>query len=197
MDCRWCDCLMLNTLAGIIASSGGAAAGGDYQSIATVSVGSGGSSSISFSSIPSTYQHLQLRFIARSTTVATQSVAYMQFNSDTAANYSYHELTGQGSTAGANGSANVTGPRIAIYPAASSTASMFGAGVIDILDYKDTNKYKTYRSLNGNDQNGSGYVILVSGNWRSTSAINAITIGDNSGGNFVQYTQVALYGIKG
>ena len=188
---------MLNTLAGIIASSGGAAAGGDYQSIATVSVGSGGSSSISFSSIPSTYQHLQLRFIARSTTVATQSVAYMQFNSDTAANYSYHELTGQGSTAGANGSANVTGPRIAIYPAASSTASMFGAGVIDILDYKDTNKYKTYRSLNGNDQNGSGYVILFSGNWRSTSAINAITIGDNSGGNFVQYTQVALYGIKG
>lgn len=173
------------------------APGKDYDSIATTTVGAGGAASITFSSIPSTYRHLQIRLLVRSTTVTTQSVAYMQFNSDTAANYSYHELTGQGSTAGAGGSASVTGPRIAIYPGASSTASMFGVGVIDILDYKDTNKYTTYRSLNGNDQNGSGYVILFSGNWRNTAAVSTITIGDNSGGNFVQYTQAALYGIKG
>lgn len=186
---------MLNSIVGVLGNGGLAV--GDYESISTVSVGAGGASSITFSSIPSTYQHLQIRFQMRSTTVNTQSVAYMQFNSDTGANYSYHELTGQGTTAGAGAGTSVTGPRIAIYPAASSSASMFGVGVLDILDYKDTNKYKTYRSLNGNDQNGSGYVILFSGNWRNTAAVSTITIGDNSGGNFVQYTHAALYGIKG
>lgn len=169
---------------------------GSYESIATTTVGAGGASSITFSSIPSTFQHLQIRLFARSTTANTQSVAYMQLNGDTAANYSYHELTGQGSTVGSAAGTSVTGPRIAIYPAASSTASMFGVGVIDILDYKDTNKYTTYRSLNGNDQNGSGYVILFSGNWRNTAAVSSIVIGDNSGGNFVQYTHAALYGVK-
>jgi hypothetical protein len=188
---------MLNSLIGIIASSGGVTSTNSYESIATTTVGAGGASSITFSSIPSTYQHLQIRMLARSTTAAGNSNAYIQFNSDTAANYSFHELTGSGGTAGSAGSASITGPRICNYPAASSTASMFGGGVIDILDYKDTNKYKTYRSLNGNDQNGSGYIILFSGNWRSTSAVSSIVIGDNSGGNFVQYSSFALYGIKG
>lgn len=33
----------------------------DYDSIATTTVGAGGAASITFSSIPSTYQHLQIR----------------------------------------------------------------------------------------------------------------------------------------
>jgi hypothetical protein len=185
---------MLNTIAAIY---GTGAVAGDYQSIATTTVGVGGASSISFTSIPATYTHLQIRLLARSTTVASNSNAYIQFNSDTATNYSYHELTGQGSSASAASGTTVSGPRICNYPALSSGASMFGAAVIDILDYANTSKNKTYRSLNGNDQNGSGYAILFSGAWYNTNAITSITIGDNSGGNFVQYTQAALYGIKG
>ena len=186
---------MLNNIAAILGVGGGAA--NSYESIATVTVGAGGSSTITFSSIPSTYKHLQIRALVRSNYASSASQnAYIQFNGDTAANYSYHELTGQGSTAGAGGSANVTGPRIINYTTTAGLANTFGVGVVDILDYADTNKYKTYRSLNGNDQNGSGYVILFSGNWRSTSAISSIVIGDNGGGTFQQYSSFALYGVK-
>jgi hypothetical protein len=82
-------------------------------------------------------------------------------------------------------------------PGASSTASIFGVAVCDILDYTNTNKYKTVRSLSGHDQNGSGYVTLMSGSWRNTAAITSITILRDSGGaNLTQYSQFALYGIK-
>jgi hypothetical protein len=168
---------------------------GAFIPLATTTL-STSASNITFSSIPQNYEHLQIRLFVRSTTANTSSNAYIQFNGDTSTNYSYHELTGQGSTAGSAAGTTVSGPRICNYPAASSTASMFGVGVIDILDYKDPNKYTTYRSLNGNDQNGSGYVILFSGSWRNTAPITSILIGDNSGGNFVQYTHAALYGIK-
>jgi hypothetical protein len=85
---------MLPSLIGIIASSGGAAAAGDYESIATVTVGSGGSSSISFTSIPSTYQHLQVRAIQRCSSGVNN--LQMQLNSDTGNNYSTHRLGGTG-----------------------------------------------------------------------------------------------------
>ena len=188
---------LLNNLAALY-DSGVPLSTNSYESIATVNVGVLGASTITFSSIPSTYKHLQIRAIVRSNYLSSSNQnAYIQFNGDTAANYSYHELTGQGSTAGAGGSANVTGPRIINYATTVGLANTFGVGVVDILDYADTNKYKTYRSLNGNDQNGSGYVILFSGNWRSTSAISSIVIGDNGGGTFQQYSSFALYGVKG
>ena len=57
-------------------------------------------------------------------------------------------------------------------------------------------KYKTVRSLEGYDTNGGGKVELRSGLWMSTSAVNQIelTLSSNS---FEQYSQFALYGIKG
>lgn len=170
---------------------------GNYSSIATVNVPASGATTIAFTNIPQQYKHLQIRALVRSNYASSSNQnAYIQFNGDTAANYSYHELTGQGSTVGSSGSANVTGPRIVNYATTIGLANTFGVGIIDILDYTDTNKYKTYRSLNGNDQNGSGYVILFSGNWRSTSAISSIVIGDNGGGTFQQYSSFALYGVN-
>jgi hypothetical protein len=83
---------------------------------------------------------------------------------------------------------------VAIYAGTSAAASIFGAGIVDILDYANTNKYKTLRALAGVDFNGSGRVGLTSGLWQSTSAINAITL---EGSSFVQYSSFALYGIKG
>ena len=188
---------MLNTLAGIIASSGGAAGGAtSYESIATVTVGSGGSSSISFSSIPSTYQHLQIRVLAREN-VATQSDNLtIQFNSDTAGNYQSHYLYGTGSSAAAGAETGSQTTLIAGRVAGTSSGSnVFGASIVDILDYKDTNKYKTVRTLTGVDANGSGIVMFESGAWRSTAAVSSITLA--TGGTFVQYSSFALYGIKG
>ena len=188
---------MLSPLIGIIASSGVAAATSSYESIATVTVGSGGASSVTFSSIPATYTHLQLRYLSRSTAASTEPDIHLTFNSDTGSNYTAHQLYGDGSSAGSNYYGTI--PRanmiIGVNTGALATASIFGGGVIDVLDYANTNKYKTVRSLNGDDRNGSGTIVLRSGAWLSTTAISSIEIYTSS--NFAQYSSFALYGIKG
>lgn len=177
-----------------------AAAAGDFQSIATVSVGSGGATSAEFTSIPGTYKHLQIRLLARDTRNASGDNFSLQYNSDTtAANYvSYHWILADGSTAAASAIASgVQGQHvIGEVSTAQTGASIFAASVIDILDYADTNKYKTLRNLNGLDKNGSGALTYSSGLWLSTNAITSIKIFGNNG-NWAQYSHFALYGIKG
>ena len=170
---------------------------GSYDSIATVTVGAGGSSTITFSSIPSTYTHLQLRVIGKLSGSVGYGQAYVQFNSDTAANYSAHQLYGTGASAGAAASVSATKADVTTWFPDSTTANMFGASVTDILDYTNTNKYKTLRVFGGFDTNNtnSGLIGLFSSSWRSTSAISSMTI--TAASNFLQYTSFALYGIKG
>jgi hypothetical protein len=76
-------------------------------------------------------------------------------------------------------------------------ANAYGVSIVDILDYANTNKYKTFRSLAGQDQNSSsGRIVFVSGLWQSTSAITTLDLNLESG-LWNQYSSVALYGIKG
>jgi len=180
---------------------------GAYDSIATTTVGAGGSSSISFTSIPSTYTHLQVRGIGR-TDRADYNIddCFIRFNSDTGSNYASHRLNGDffpGTVARAAAYTSQTGVTNGLLMAgASAPASVFGAGVFDILDYANTNKYKTYRALTGTDTNGAvaginGFVALTSGLWQSTNAITSISITPGAGTIFTQYSTFALYGIKG
>ena len=178
---------MLNSLVALYDSGAGGGGATSYESIQTVTVGAGGSSSISFSSIPSTYAHLQIRCINRGGTSAN-----MTFNSDTGSNYARHYLEGTGSSAIAGGSSS-TSNIDAIDN--TTTANVFAANIVDVLDYANVNKYKTSRILAGVDTNGGGYVDLYSGLWMSTSAISTVTI-NSAGGNFSQYSTFALYGIK-
>jgi hypothetical protein len=174
---------------GILASSTAVAAG-SFESIATVTVGAGGSSTISFTSIPSTYTHLQLRGIAKHSSSGVWSA--IKFNSDsTGANYYAHRLYGNGSSAGVEATAgDGNGARFTtIYN------TQFMGFVLDILDYANTNKNKTCRNLSGFDANGSGELNYMSQLWASTSAISRIDISVSSG-NMVQYSHFALYGIK-
>lgn len=177
----------------LILAGVGAGPSGDFQSISTVTVGSGGASTITFSSIPGTYKHLQVRALAKGAT--SDATGSFTFNSDTAANYSWHIVGGQGTLTYSTGSASASSMKAFGY-----NRGLGGTGdvvfVIDILDYANTNKYKTIRSLWGVDSNGSGEVALVSGNWRSTSAVTSMVF-TPSGGTFSQYTHFALYGIKG
>lgn len=184
---------MIGSLIGIIASSGGAV-GGDYESIATVTVGSGGSSLITFSSIPQTYTHLQLRCSVGLNAVADY---VMRFNSDSAGNYRQHNLFGDGSSAQTynygNGETYIS---FAFPYQGLNSSTSFAANVTDILDYTNTNKNKVSRSLLGIDRNGSGQVALESGIWLNTSAITRIDIIPGTS-SFLQYSSFALYGIKG
>jgi hypothetical protein len=182
---------------GIMASSITASMLGDYESIATVTVGSGGAADVTFTSIASTWQHLQIRGIARDTQAATGLAGLLlQFNSDTGSNYARHNLIGNGSAASASATSSTTFIVIGQNPKNNETAGRFGAFVCDILDYKDTNKYKTVRSLLGSDLNGSGEVRLSSGLWQNTAAVTSIKIYSENE-NLAQHSSFALYGIKG
>jgi hypothetical protein len=188
---------LLNIIAGTL-SVGVAPVTGSYESIATVTVGSGGAANVEFTSIPSGFEHLQIRAIARSTRASVDNVfVNMQINSDTGANYSYHDLYGDGSTVAAGAITSVTQNYIQRITASTAAASIFGTFVIDILDYKNTNKYKTLKSLGGFDLNGSGQIYLVSGSWRNTNAITSLKFTSQATGDFAQYSHFALYGIKG
>jgi hypothetical protein len=183
---------MLNTISGLL---GGGAAPTDYESIQTVTVGSGGSSTISFTSIPSTYSHLQIRNISRSSRSDITDSVLLRLNSDTGNNYAYHFLRGNGTAASASAATSTSSIFAGAAVAQTGGANMFGVGVIDILDYSNTNKNKTIRSLTGEDRNGQGFVYFQSGLWMNTSAVSTLTF-LNEFGNFSQYSSFALYGIK-
>ena len=185
---------------GIIASSFRSAAGptGAYDSLATVTVGSTAVSSITFAGIPSGYKHLQIRTLVKSNWSGNAVSYAMTLNGDSTANYSYHEFYGSGTSAAAAGSAN-TSYMYAGLILGSTTATTFGANVIDLLDYANVNKYKTSRVLAGADINGAGgYVELMSSSWRNTAAVTSITLSLISGYGtlFSEYSSFALYGIK-
>ena len=176
----------MSPILGIWASQNYPRVTSSYESIQTVTVGSGGTSSIDFSSIPSTYKHLQIRGIFQ-----MDSAARMRINGATTG-YSTHILYGDGSTVGAAGGGSDT--KVALGDSPSATA--FGAVIVDILDYQNTNKYKTVRSLEGYDLNGSGQVYFNSASYQYTTSISSLSIYSNSG-IVKQYSQFALYGIKG
>ena len=168
-----------------------------FESIATTTVGSGGTSTITFSSIPSTYTHLQLRIMARTTVTNDSDFCGMRFNSDSGSNYYRHTLNGNGSSASASSdpAAYCIVQRI---PTNQFSSNIFGAIILDILDYKDTNKYKVTRHLGGFDSNGGGQIVFESNLWKNTNAINTITIIPSNGSSFsfLEYSHFALYGIK-
>jgi len=183
---------------GILASSTPVAAG-SFESIATVTVGSGGAANVEFTSIPNTYTHLQIRAFGRTDLNAsganTGTYAIMRFNGETTnTNYSIHRLQGDGSSASAYGATSTN--FFERFAKANDTASIFGTIIFDILDYANTNKYKTVRQFGGVDFNGSGVVVLISSLWQSTSAITSIKFTAESSANYVQYSHFALYGIK-
>jgi hypothetical protein len=185
---------------GTVASQFSGKSFGSFESIATTTVGSGGSTSISFNDIPNTYKHLQIRHLGRDNRAgSTFTVLYMRFNGDTSdTNYWFHELRGDGATVTASNSGSGADILfIGSNTASSATSNVFGTSITDILDYSSTTKNKTVRSLYGWDNNGSGRVGLNSGLWSSTSAISSITIFPSGSPTFVSGSTFALYGIKG
>jgi hypothetical protein len=187
----------VSPILGIIASQNYPRVTNSYESIATVTVGSGGSASVSFSSIPATYTHLQIRGIGKS--AGGSDSLDLTFNGDVGSSqYTYHALYGDGSSAGSENNrprANIP-TTITLVP--SSDTNIFAAGIIDILDYTNTNKNKTVRILAGQNVNSTSgeAIFLTSGLWMSTSAVTSITLTGRST-NIGQYSQFALYGIKG
>lgn len=171
-----------------------------YQLISSVTVGSGGAANIEFTSIPGTYTDLLLSTSLR-TNRATEvrDVARMQFNGNTATNYSNKELynlcnSGTASSANETGQ---TGVRCAWPTAAGATANTFSNDTIYIPNYAGSNqKSISADSVAETNATGSDQDVLIAGLWNQTSAITSIKIYPVVGTTFNQYSTAYLYGIK-
>ena len=158
---------------------------GAYDALATVTVPSGGVTSIQFAAIPNTYKHLQLRVIQMTSGTVDPR---MRFNDDsTTSNYYMHSIYNNASALSGYVVNNMYIPYL--YNESTQPA----VAVIDILDYASTTKNKTVRDLGGYDANGSGYLFYRSGGWFSTAAITKIDLHNIT---FGENTQVSLYGVK-
>jgi hypothetical protein len=168
---------------------------GAYEPIAVTVVPLGGVASVSFGSIPQTYTHLQVRILARDSRTNTASNIEWRFNGDSGSNYTSHILYGSGGSMASAVDLNLSTQSAIRIPGGSASANIFGVGIIDILDYRNTNKYKTSRTLSGHDQNGDGQVYFTGGIWNNTAAITSITFFPTTA-NIARYSSFALYGIK-
>lgn len=155
---------------------------------------SSNTSSVTFSSLStyaSTYQHLQIRAVAKTDRGgADNDNVIIRFNGDSGSNYSCHFLRGAGGSASSGALSNET--KI-IARAVGGNDGNFGAVVIDILDAFETTKYKTTRSLGGYS---NAILELGSGSWRNTAALTSILLDQDVGSNFLVGSRFSLYGSK-
>lgn len=165
-------------------------AASSFESIATAT-GTGSSGTITFSSIPSTYKHLQVRFKVNATGSGYE--LWLTANGSTSG-YTQHKLWGNGTSVYADGTTGAANDLVGWYIGTDTTYPT--VGIIDLTDYASTSKTKTIRGITGIDRNGSGYVGMTSSLWNNTSAISSLTLTAN-GINFATTDVVALYGIKG
>ena len=194
---------MFGVSVGIMDAGGAGGAGGAFESIQTVT-GTGTAASLEFTSIPSTYKHLQIRFNIRGYDTSSRSDDdfRIRFNNDsTNANYYAHYLQATNSIAptalARDGS--YAGGQIVIsdfVPGSASPANLMQTGIIDIIDYASTTKNKTVRFITGQDRNTSGQLRLASIGYFSTNAITSIQLLPDPTG-FTTDSVFSLYGIKG
>ena len=159
-----------------------------YEPIATTTLGSA-AATISFTSISSAYT--DLRLVVVPTMSSASSYLKLNFNNDTASNYSDTILAGDGSSAASARDTNAT--QIWCNQYASNSTTLPACYTIDIFSYAGST-YKTALIATALDKNGSGSVERVVGLWRSTSAINRVDVG-NYTGNLNTGTTATLYGI--
>jgi hypothetical protein len=186
---------MIPMLVGSILGSGSSGAATNFYSIVTQTVGAGGVSSITFSSIPSTYTHLQIRGLCASTYALTNGISLrVQINGVSTSSYAIHNINGNGSAAAAENGTSNPYLNAGYIVGSSAPANTFSAVIMDFLDYTNSNKNPVMRSLGGSETNSVGQVGLFSGILATAGAISSITIFTAS--NLAQYSSFALYGVK-
>ena len=171
---------------GFFATAGAGAGGGAFELISTQLITSS-TASVTFSSIPQTYKHLQIRYVYKP--VSGNATLQGRFNGDSTSAYNQHTLFGNGSSVGSNYS---TGSEISQLGYANSLTSYEGFGVIDILDYSSSSKNTTTRTFRGRLDE----VRVASGLWRNTAAVTSIFLNTDSS-TFAAGSRFSLYGIKG
>jgi hypothetical protein len=164
-----------------------------FELIASSTVGSGGVSSIDFTSIPSTYTDLCIKVSVRTAYASYEDFLKMTFNGAGATNLSAKLLYGSGSAAV---SANKTDGWTAAIDGNTATASTFGNAEIYIPNYAGS-AYKSFSADSVSETNATASAMgLIAGLWSSTSAITSISLASGNSSTVLQYSTAYLYGVK-
>lgn len=167
-----------------------------YIAIATVTVGSGGSSTMEFTSIPGTYTDLLVKVSARDGR-PTNKINYIeiQFNGS-ASTYSQTDIGANGSTAYAAANDLGANKPYTYGTASGATANTFGNSEFYIPNYTSSSA-KSFSIDSTTENNGTEVRLSLSAaSWSGTSAITSIKLTAYGGNSFVQYSTATLYGIK-
>jgi soluble P-type ATPase len=122
-------------------------------------------------------------------TTTTQSFRF-QFNSDTATNYSYTYLAGNGSTASSSRASNASGIN-AYHVSGQSDTNLKNNLILNLQNYSNTTTNKTCVIRGNTDLETAATVGL----YRSTSVISSLTV-LTTNGNLQAGSTFTLYGIK-
>ena len=165
-----------------------------FTKIATTTVGSGGSATIEFTSISSSYTDLQLNLSARGTSTALY--AKIEFNGSSAANYSLRTIYGEGTggTASQSDSGAAFFERFLMNSSAYTT-STFSNSMLYIPNYAGSNNKSVMFDSVDETNAGAVPMYMVAGLWAQTAAITSIKLTPNTG-NFAEFSTATLYGIK-
>jgi len=157
------------------------AAGSTYTPIATTTLGS--ASTFDFTSIPSTYTDLVVVVNGKQ----SNALCYVRLNNDTGSNYSNTSVYAQsGGSYGPDKNANTTSFYSGFVNASLSINTW------NIFNYANTTTYKSMLCRGGNNTQLQADV----GTWRSTAAVNRVTIGVLAVGNtFDSGSTATIYGI--
>lgn len=169
-----------------------------YTLINSVTVGSGGSATIDFTSIPQTYTDLVLKLSLRSTAAGAHGGGtQMIFNNSTVQEYSFRFLRGSGfTTPGSGSSSGVAFIRVTNnHPTAGNTSNTFCNSEVYIPNYTSSNQKSTSEDNVEENNTAESYSQFVAGIWANTSAINRITL-TSEATLFAQYSSAYLYGIS-
>jgi len=160
-----------------------------------------GSSSIVFSNIPQNYDSLVVYgALALSVNISgnTESYPGIRFNDDAGSNYSRTLVSAAVTN---NSQSNVTAMDIAV-PGPSSVPWIRRCQIEMYIDDYTTTKFKKFYGV-WSRRASTGTTILESGlyQWRSTSAINKISLitgysGGSPSGNFLAESSFILYGLR-
>jgi hypothetical protein len=181
-----------------VAGAGAAGGGGSFDLLQTTLI-STNTASITFSSLNTLaagYAHLQIRITSRTSQNSGTDALALQINGDTGSNYAWHRLNGNGSTVASGAVTSQARIHAGSTTGNLATANIFGASVIDLLDFGSSSKNKTIRTLNGVSMPDTPDIRLGSGVWLNTNAATSVTLFSLNGASFVSGSRLSLYGIR-
>jgi len=154
---------------------------------------SSSAASVTFSAIPSTYTDLVLRISTRVNYASVDGNILIRFNGDTASNYSYTFIYGNGTSLVSSRGSTTRIIAASSTQGSSATSNTFASAEIYIPSYLvSQNKPVSIDSATENNAT-EAYRGATAGLWRNTAAITSINL---EGGDFVSGSSFYLYGIK-